>query len=98
VIDKLASLKPNKILFWVLIPLVIVAFVLKLLMDGIVKDAKKDIKETQLKDIDLEKEQKEIEAKAEEIFKESKTHKEVAENHEANAENAEVDEDWHKKK
>ena len=102
-IKKLKALKEkNKILYYILVPLLgiglLVAGIAKVLMDFNVIGAKKDLKKTELKDIDLKAEQDEAERKAQEMQNEANKHKAKAEDYEAKAEeNTDIDEDWHLK-
>lgn len=97
-IDKLLNLKhKNKILYYILIPLVAIALLLKLLMELNVLGAKKDIKKAEKKDIDLKAEQEEAMRKAKELQDEAAGHKTSAEKHESKASESKGDADWHLK-
>ena len=73
--NKLLDLKKkNKILYYVLFPLVIIALIVKFLMDNNVLGAKKSIKKAELKDIDLKAEQEEAQRKAEVMKAEADGH------------------------
>lgn len=109
-IEKLLNLKnTNKILFWVLLPLVAIAFGINLLMKANVLGAKRDLKKTELEVIDLEKEKDAAIKKANELQGEAQTHENNALKHhdaadDARAESevqeamkADRDLNWHKK-
>lgn len=101
-IKKLKSLKEkNKILYYVALPLLgialLVALVAKVLSDFNILGANKDLKNAELKDIDLAKEQEEAKRKAEEMHKEAMNHGKKAEEHENKAEEKNDDLDWHLK-
>lgn len=101
-INSLLGLKDSdkllvRILFWVLIPLVIIAVVVKFLADSNLAGAIKSLKKTEMKDIDLQKEQQEAERKARELKNKADKHGKKAEELEKEAKEAEVDLDWHKK-
>lgn len=109
-ISKLLNLKnTNKVLFWVLIPLVAFAFIIKILMELNILGAKRDLKKTEKETIDLGKEKEEAEAKAKEFLNQAEKHESKAAEHhkvadeakaraeEKEAEKADVDYDWHLK-
>lgn len=101
-IDKIKQLQDkNKLLKYVLLPILGVAIVItliaKVLGDFNILGAKKDIQEAEKKDIDLAKEQREAEEKAKQMQEEAKKHGEKAKEHENKADNVDVDEDWHLK-
>ena len=91
-IDKLLGLwKTNKILFFILIVPVIIAFIYKVLMATNVAGAKKEIKQAEKKDLELRDEQKNSEAKSELIKKQ------IQEIEKAIESVSTTEEDWHKK-
>lgn len=97
-IDKLLNLKhKNKILYYILIPLVVIAVIIKFLIELNVFGAKKDIKKAEQKDIDLKAEQEAAERKAEELRREAAEHKASAERHEKEADKEDAGLDWHLK-
>ena len=96
--DKLLNLKnTNKVLYYILIPLVLIALAVKFLMDNNIIGAKKSLDDAEKKDIDLKAEQEEAERKAKELQDKANKHGEAAKKHEENADNVDVDEDWHLK-
>lgn len=109
-IEKLLNLKnTNKVLFWVLIPLVAVAFIVNLLMKFNILGAKRDLKKTENQVIDLEKEKDAAIKKANELKNQAQEHENKAQEHhkvadeakskseKKEAEKADIDYDWHKK-
>lgn len=109
-ISKLLNLKnTNKVLFWVLIPLVALAFIAKFLMDMNIIGAKKYLKKTEDKIIDLQKEKEEAERKAQEMLNKAQKHENKAqelhneadkardESEKKESEKANIDYDWHLK-
>lgn len=91
-IDKLLGLwKTNKILFFILIVPVIIAFIYKVLMAANVAGAKKEIKQAEKKDLELRDEQKNAEAKSELI------EKQIKEMEKAIEKVSTTEEGWHKK-
>lgn len=109
-ISKLLNLKnTNKILFWVLLPLIAVAFVVNILMKLNVLGGKRDLKNTEKEVIDLEKEKAEAIRKANELQNQASEHDSKAQEHHNSAdaakakseakeaEKANIDLDWHKK-
>lgn len=97
-IETILKLKDNnKILFWILIPLVIIALVVKFLMDMNIAGAKKDLLKTKKVDIDLAAEQEAANNKANALLQEALNAGDKAKNHENKAKNSESDLDWHLK-
>lgn len=97
-IHKLISLKnKNKVLFYLLLPLLSVVLIFKVLMSFNVLFGKKDIKKTEKNDFDLKSEQEEANRKANELLKEAAGHKAKAEAYEEKADNADTSLDWHTK-
>ena len=95
-INKLKDLKyKNKILYFVVLPLLGLLIVFKFLIDNNLFKANKELKNTQKQDFDLEKEQKDAEAKANKLIKEANGHKNEAEKLEEK--DTEADENWHSK-
>mgnify|MGYP006899603267 CR=1 FL=1 len=100
-IDKLKELKKkNKALYYIGLPLLgillLVTAIAKIMGDFNISKAKEDIKNTQNKDFDLEREQKEAERKAKELIAEADGHGDKADEAEKKANEAEADLDWHK--
>lgn len=109
-INKLLGLKENnKVLFWILIPLVALAFIVKILMELNIIGAKRDLKKAENNVLEIQKQKEEAERKAKELIESSKKNDEKAKNHhvkadehKANAEKLEkekpkIDENWHLK-
>ena len=83
-LNKILELKStNKILFWVLLPIVIIAFVVKFLSSNNIEGAKEDLQEAEKTDEVLRNEQEELNNEADKLVAEVKN-------------NTEVDENWHK--
>lgn len=84
----------NKILFFLLLPITLVALFYKFYMDYNMMMAEKELKETQSKDDKLKAEQDELNNKANEhLNKANESAQKVKDR-----ENEEVDLEWHKKK
>jgi hypothetical protein len=96
--EKLLALKDkNKILYYVLFPLVIIALIIKFVLDNNESKAREEIKDAQKVDFDLEAEQDEAKRIADELKADAAGHGAKAEEHENNANNADADSDWHLK-
>jgi hypothetical protein len=93
-IDWLTGLwENNKFLFWILLPCIIIAFVVKLFLDGNFEGAIDTVNDTQDKDNKLAKDQNEANAKA-------NAHKENADKIEEKINdnnNSNGDANWHKR-
>lgn len=109
-ISKILNLKnTNKLLFYVLLPIVGLAFLVNFLMKLNIIGAKNDLKNTKEEVLDLEKEKKEALDKATKILKEVESHKKAVKNHQTKADDAraraeaaeskteDIDYDWHLK-
>lgn len=102
-LDKIIGFKnsPNllyRIMFWVLIPLILILLIIKFITDSNIINALKDLRKTELKDFELQKKQEEAERKARELEKQANEHGAAAEKHENEAKDSHVDLDWHKKR
>jgi len=90
-IDKLLGLyKTNKILFFILIIPVAIAFIYKLLMSNNLKQARIEVKQTEEKDKSIIKDQKKTKKKIDKLIDQIK-------DIENGIDDDDVDEDWHKK-
>lgn len=101
IVTKLLELKSSnkisyRVFFWFFIPVFIIAIVVKFLQDLNIAQAIKSLKKTEMEDIDLQKEQKAAERKARELKIKADLHGHHADEHEKEAEKADVDENWHK--
>jgi hypothetical protein len=79
----------NKLLFFILIPIVILVFFNDIIMQLIASGARKEVNKTKSKDDQLKTELKELDEKA-------NMHKKNADNIRDERDNVEVDEDWYK--
>ena len=109
-ISKLLNLKnTNKVLFWVLIPVVALAFIAKFLMEMNIIGAKRDLKDAEIDVADFNKEKEEAERKAKEFLDQAQKHENKASEHHKKAdeakaasekkesEKADIDYNWHLK-
>lgn len=93
-IDKILNIKnKSKILYYIIFPLVIIAFIAKFLMENNISGAKKDLKKAEEKDAALKAEQDRLEAESEKAKAEADGHKDKAEDLENDKPS--VGEDWH---
>lgn len=107
-LDKLLNLKnTNKILFYVLIPIVALAFIVKFLMELNIIGAKRDIKKAEKETKELQEEKEKLVKKAEELEAKAAIDDNNAEHHAKKAkeirnkikevESGDPGLDWHKK-
>jgi len=93
ILNDLANMwNKSKILFFILLPLVILAIGFNLYRDYQVMKAKEDLKDTENKDSKLEKEKREALAKA----GKEKAKADAAAKKRKDRKEEDVDEDWHK--
>lgn len=81
-IDKILNLKnTNKILFWLLLPMVAVAFITKILMKINIAGAKKDLDNAEKETNELRREREELLKKADDLEKKAMLDDNNAEHH-----------------
>ena len=95
--NKILNLKnTNKFLYYVLFPVVIFVFMLKIMLDSNIMKAVKSLQNAQKTEDSLKKEQEKLQKESDKLSVEANEIGKKASVHEENANSLNVDENWHK--